>query len=223
MKDIFKIKTKSFYITLITLMVLSCNRNKEKSIILNRGEKIVDTTKGIYIKYPFVESIDYLEEKKQGEIIQIVLEKATTKDSINYYLKVRSYDKDWNSWSSKLIICRYIQDYEPFLDNKLDLEIEKKFYNTPEKTFVIKFEYGTSHVTWNYLFQIDSLNKTLYLKDIFYVEKYKNAGELSQDTLVYLVKLKIDKETNNISTQKIDSLFNHLDKVKNKEEKWIIK
>lgn len=101
--------------------------------------------------------------------------------------------------------------------------MKKKFYNTPEKTFVIKFEYGTSHVTWNYLFQIDSLNRTLYLKDIFYVEKYKNQGELPQDTLVYLVKVKIDKETNNISTQKIDSLFNHLDKVKNKQEKWIIK
>jgi len=122
-----------------------------------------------------------------------------------------------------LIICRYVQDYEPILDNKLDLEIEKKFYKTPEKAFVVKFEYGTSHVTWNYLYQIDGLSKTLYLKDMFYVEKYKNSTGIPQDTLCYLIKIKIDTEANQIPVEKIDSLFNYMDKIRNKEEKWIVK
>ena len=87
----------------------------------------------------------------------------------------------------------------------------------------MKFEYGTSHVTWNYMFQIDDFNKKLCLKDIFYIEKYKNMEPIPQDTLAYIAKIKIDKEINHLSTQKIDSLFNYLDKVKDKEEKWIVK
>ncbi|WP_427873536.1 hypothetical protein [Flavobacterium sp. MMS24-S5] len=223
MKNAFKIKNKFFYITIVTLMILSCNRNKEKNIVLNPGEKVVDTTKGVYIKYPLIECVDYLEEKNEDKIIQTILEKRITKDSINYYLKVRSYKKKWSSWNQKLIICRYVQDYEPILDSKLDVEIEKKFFKTPKNTFVVKFEYGTSHVTWNYMFQIDDFNKKLCLKDIFFIEKYKNMEPILQDTLAYIAKIKIDKEMNHLSTQKIDSLFNYLDKVKDKEEKWIVK
>jgi len=194
-------------------MIISCKKSTTPFI----NDEIKDSIKenGFFISYPYNELYDVL-PISNNDLDKVLLYKRLTKNDIEYYLEFNNGNVH-NSFVFPFY--REVDDYQPYLSYKLDSEIEKLYYKTPKKCFVIKCQYGTGDIRWNYLYEFDNKIK---LKDIFYTEPRKEyIGK--QDTLMDLVRFKIDKKIENISFEIIKQINNDISNVDLEEKKWLIK
>ena len=129
---------------LLLLFIISCsekNRTNEKRLSVN---------------YPFI-------EKKTVYVIndslRVQLDKVLTKHDIKYNLGFESKKM------YPIPFDREVQDYVPILQPRLNKLFEKAYYPKQDSSFVIKYDYGTSHVEWNYLYKVRK-NK-IYLDEIW--------------------------------------------------------
>jgi hypothetical protein len=152
--------------------------------------------KGFVVNYPFVERKVIL---IQNDSIKIELDKVLTKDKITYNLGFE------NKTLFPIPLIMEVQDYEPTFELRLSKLFEENYYRTPDSSFVIKYEYGTSHAEWNYLYKI-SKNK-IYLDEVFFLEPYYN----SNDTIAYLSKQLIQKNIDELNMSEVKILMKKME------------
>lgn len=145
-------------------VILGCDNTKKTANV------IYDTKKGIYFEYPYIEKTYYIFEKNNFEI---ELDKVFTENDIFYQLGIEKN----GIRNIRIPIYREVSDFNPIIEMYLDKEIEKNYYKTPVNSFVVKFEYGTGHIRWNYLYVLK--NNQLVLQDIFYFSFLKKESQLS--------------------------------------------
>lgn len=181
---------------LLLLFIVSCsekNRTNEKRLSVN---------------YPFI-------EKKTVYVIndslRVQLDKVLTKHDIKYNLGFESKKM------YPIPFEREVQDYVPILQPRLNKLFEKAYYPKQDSSFVIKYDYGTSHVEWNYLYKVRK-NK-IYLDEIFFIEPYNN----SNDTVAYLSKKEIKKSIDKLNVNEIKIIMKKMENKDIENIKYIFK
>jgi hypothetical protein len=213
---IVSIKFRVLYILemLIFLAFLSCQGNqkntvKEKADLTPKQEYIQDKSKGYYVSYPFTEETTYLLD---NENTSVGLLKIISEKDIIYKINLRQKDQEYGEW--EIPIDREVIDFTPILKKNLDPVLEKNYYKSKKENFVIEIEYGTAHVKWSYLYQIDMKLQKLYLKDIFYLEPVENNSPEIINSSYYLCRFPINKTMDKLPIEYIDSLYQNFDKVR---------
>ncbi|GHV43949.1 hypothetical protein FACS1894180_4550 [Bacteroidia bacterium] len=191
---------------LTVALCIACSCSKKKSTTTAETKPVTDTATGVFFEFPFIQSTEYLFACENNSVR---LDKVLTKDDIIYNLSANGAKK-----SIKIPIYREVSDYYPHLLPKLDSVIEKNYFLTPKNAFVVEFYYGSACIQWNYLYEIK--DTAIYLKDVFYIEPYNDMGLSETDTLYYLYHFEVFNKDDKF----IDSLYNHFEYIKNKNEKW---
>lgn len=207
MKNVI-IKNNFFQICFICFICFSCNKNIES----NRSDSYknsTDSITGVFLKFPYFELTENFISCKND--LNIRLLKKITKKNIEYILLLNNSNDTVN-----IPILREVNDFTPKIQSNLNQIFESQFTKTSENIFIVEFDYGTSHILWNYLYVVEK-NK-IYLKDIFISEPYKNYVK-ETDTISQTSHFNL-KDKNLLF---IDSLYNHFEKVKNVNQKWILK
>lgn len=203
----------------LTLLIINigCKENIHSNVVEEKKDSTI--TNGVFYPYPYRELQDVL-RISNADSDKVLMYKETSRNKLQYIIE---YNKGNISESFTFPFYRSVIDYAPFLSQKLDKEIEKMYYQTPAKSFIVKLEYGTGHIRWNYLFE---MGKVLRLKDIFYVEPISNRlGVKKGDSIMNLIKISINKEIKDISIKEIKSINENVasNRFFEKEEKWIIR
>ncbi|MBS1571109.1 MAG: hypothetical protein JST62_01755 [Bacteroidetes bacterium] len=197
MKSVF-IKSSLLFIGLL----LSCSKEEKQ---LHSQE---DTKNGFYVRFPFI-------EKKtifiKNENTQLELDKILNKSNVQYYLGFE------NQKLYPVPFIRDILDYEPVFATRLNKLIDKEFFKTPDSSFVIKYEYGTGHIIWNYLYKIQE-NK-IYLDKIFFMEPYNSTN----DTIAYISQVNVNKLINTLNIKAIQDSMTKMENRKKENYKFILK
>lgn len=177
------------------------------SIIFLGCSKKIDTPSqensknGFYVTYPFIEKkVIFIKNEK----MKFEMEKILTQNSINYNVGFE------NQKLYPIPFNRDFSDYEPTFNDQLNILIEKEYCQTPDSSFIIKYEYGTGHIEWNYLYKIKQ-NK-IYLDKLFFIEKYASKN----DTVAYVSKATINKL---ISVLNIKTIKDSMTKIENRKTK----
>lgn len=184
------------------IFLMSCS-NKETRMSLQEESK-----KGFYVTFPFVEKKTILIENKK---MKLEMNKILNENSIQYNLGFESqrlYPVPLN---------RDVTDYEPFFDIKLDKLVEQEFSKTPDSSFVIKYNYGTGNITWNYLYKVQQ-NK-IYLDKIFFIEPNNS----NNDTIAYISKLNINKLISTLNIKAIKDSMTKMENRKSNNYKFVIR
>lgn len=184
------------HIFLTIFLLLGCSKHfdKEKN----------STSNGFYVQYPFIERKTVF---IKNEIMKFEMDKIITKKSINYNLGFE------NKELYPIPFNRDILDYEPTFDSTLNSLLDK----TPDSSIVIKYQYGTSDIEWNYLYIIK--NKKIFLETLFFIESY---GQKS-DTIAYISKINIDRPIAALNMKEIRKKMTNAENRKTKDFKYILR
>ena len=196
MKNVF-IKNSLIFIGLL----LSCS--KEKKQLLSQ----VDSKNGFYVRFPFIEKKTIL---IKNENTKLELDKVLNKKNVQYNIGFENqklYPVPFN---------RDVIDYEPIFNTKLNRLIDQEFFKTPDSAFVIKYEYGTGHIIWNYLYKIQE-NK-IYLDKIFLIEPYNSTN----DTIAFVSQVNINKLTSNLNIKAVQDSMTKMENRKVRNYKFVL-
>ncbi|MDR2205861.1 MAG: hypothetical protein LBE36_06880 [Flavobacteriaceae bacterium] len=174
-----------------------------------KKEKIEATKDGFFVKYPFIEEKTFLILNQK---MRFEMNKILTKNSGEYDLgfeRKKRYPIPFN---------RDVNDYSPTFDTELNLLIEKGFHENLDSSFVIKYEYGTGHVEWNYLFKVKK--DKIYLESLFYIEPYNSH---LNDTIAYISKIHINKSIENLDIAVIGDSMSKAEEREVKHYKYVLK
>lgn len=173
-----------------------------------KKEEIENMKNSFLVKLPFIEQKSFL---IKNDKMRVEMDKVLTQNTIDYQLGFEG---------EKLFpipFNRNADDFYPILDTRLDSLIEKNFGISCDSCFVLKYEYGTGNIKWNYLFKIKS--QKIYLERLYFIEPYNSQN----DTLAYISKIDLDKPISTLNIKTIKDSMNRAEQRNIKKSLYIFR